>query len=299
MKMNYIEKHPMLAIIVGVVGISLSAIFVRYSAAPSVVTAAYRMIWTVLLMCPLVFGSGEYRRELKEIPKKIVWESALSGVCLALHLALWFESLEHTSVASSTTIVCGEVIWVALGFCIFMHGKMNGKEIFAIVITLLGSVLIAGADFGIGKMQFYGDVLALLAAIVEAAYTLLGRKVRSSTSTMVYTFLVYLFSALTLVMVTLVQGKSLVGYGKSGIVVGLLLAVFSTLLGHSIFSWCLKYFSPAFVSVTKLCEPVVAAVFAAFLFGEIPGLLQVAGSIIILDGVMYYSKVETSEQREK
>ena len=46
-------------------------------------------------------------------------------------------------------------------------------------------------------------------------------------------------------------------------------AIFSTILGHSIFSWCLKYFSPTFVSASKLCEPVVAAVFAGLLFGEV------------------------------
>ena len=75
-------------------------------------------------------------------------------------------------------------------------------------------------------------------------------------------------------------------------VVGLLLSVFSTILGHSIFSWCLKYFSPSFVSASKLCEPVVAAVLAGFLFGEIPGLLQLLGGALILGGVLYYSRLE-------
>ena len=38
--MKYMEKHPMLMILVGVIGISLSAIFVRFSQAPAAVTAA-------------------------------------------------------------------------------------------------------------------------------------------------------------------------------------------------------------------------------------------------------------------
>lgn len=32
--MNYLEQHPMIMIIVGIFGISLSSIFVRYSQAP-------------------------------------------------------------------------------------------------------------------------------------------------------------------------------------------------------------------------------------------------------------------------
>ena len=89
-----------------------------------------------------------------------------------------------------------------------------------------------------------------------------------------------------------VQGENLVAYGWSAVIVGALLAIFSTILGHSIFSWCLKYFSPAFVSASKLCEPVVAAVLAGFLFGELPGLVQILGGILILGGVLWYSRLE-------
>ena len=90
-----------------------------------------------------------------------------------------------------------------------------------------------------------------------------------------------------------VQEQKLLGYGFSPVLVGLLLAVFSTLLGHSIFSWCLKYFSPAFVSASKLCEPVVAAILAAILFGELPGMLMLLGGALILGGVLYYSRLES------
>lgn len=64
------------------------------------------------------------------------------------------------------------------------------------------------------------------------------------------------------------------------------------ILGHSIFSWCLKYFSPSFVSTSKLCEPVVAAILAGFLFAEIPTALQLLGGVLIIGGVLYYSKTE-------
>ena len=210
-----------------------------------------------------------------------------------MSIVLWFESLHHTSVASSTTIVCTEVIWVALGFCLFLGGRLSAKAVLAIVITLTGSMLIALSDSSSEGNYLYGDFLALLAAIVVAVYTLIGRVARTNTSTTIYTFIVYLFSAAALVLITLFQGYSLTGYGASGIVVGLLLAIFSTILGHSIFSWCLKFLSPTFVSASKLCEPVVAALFAVFLFGEIPGILQIAGGLVILGGVLYYSRLES------
>lgn len=287
-----IEKHPMIMIAAGVVGISLSAIFVKYSAAPSAVTAAFRLLWTVVLMTPVVFGKKEVRSELFSIDKKQGMLSVLSGIFLAAHFVLWFESLYHTSVASSTTIVCTEVIWVSFGFCFFMKGKLSGKAITAIAVTFLGSVLIACADSAAGGLHLYGDTLALLAAIAVAVYTLIGRIVRVQVSTTVYTYVVYAACALLLVIICFIQGYHLFDYGISPVIVGLLLSIFSTILGHSIFSWCLKYFSPSFVSASKLCEPVVAAIAAGFLFGEMPRFLQVVGSILILGGVLYYSRIE-------
>ena len=292
--MNYLEKHPMIMIVVGVIGISLSSIFVKYSAAPSAVTAAWRLIWTVLLMTPVVLGKREVRRELGETDRKTALLSVLSGLFLAIHFALWFESLRHTTVASSTTIVCTEVIWVSLGFCMFLKGKLTKKAIAAIGVTFAGSVLIALADSASGDAHLYGDVLALLAAVAVAVYMLIGRVVRTEASTTVYTYLVYTACGAVLMILCMVQGYGLFSFGFSAVIVGLLLAVFSTILGHSIFSWCLKFFSPSFVSASKLCEPVVAAILAGFLFGEVPTALQLLGGGLILGGVFYYSRLERS-----
>ena len=291
--MRYLEKHPMIMIVIGVLGISLSSIFVKYSTAPSAVTAAFRLLWTVLFLTPVVLGKASVRKEMLALPGRLVLLSCLSGLFLAIHFVLWFESLRHTSVASSTTIVCTEVIWVCLGFCLFLKGRLSFRAVCAIAVTLAGSGLIAYADSGSGS-QFYGDILALLAAIAVAVYTLIGRVVREQASTTVYTYMVYAACAAVLVATCALQGQNLFDYGPSPILVGALLAIFSTILGHSIFSWCLKFFSPSFVSASKLCEPVAAAVMAAFLFAEIPAPLQILGGVLILGGVCWYSRIERS-----
>ena len=294
--MKTIEKHPMIMIVIGVIGISLSSIFVKYSSAPSAVTAAFRLLWTVLLMSPAALGKRSIREEFRQMERRSLILSILSGVFLALHFWTWFESLKHTSVASSTTIVCTEVIWVSLGYCLFMKGRLPGKAMIAIAVTLAGSILIACADSMSEGGHLYGDLLALLAAIAVAVYVLIGKVVRSSVSTTVYTYVVYAACAAVLLLISLLQRQRLFAYGPSAVIVGLLLAVFSTILGHSIFSWCLKYFSPSFVSASKLCEPVVASILAAILFAEMPAMLQVAGGILILGGVLYYSRIESGEK---
>ena len=294
--MKYLEKHPMIMILVGILGISMSAIFVKYSTAPSAVTAAWRLLWTVVLMTPAVLGSKKIRRELFSVSGKTLGLSVLSGLFLAAHFVFWFESLAHTSVASSTTIVCTEVIWVALGFCLFLKGKISLKAVAIIGVTFVGSTLIALADSSAGGNRLYGDGLALIAAVAVAVYTLLGREVRKTASTSVYTYIVYIACAAVLLAVCHSQKQDIFGYGISAPVVGLLLAVFSTILGHSVFSWCLKFFSPAFVSASKLCEPVAAGILAAFLFGEMPTMLQMLGGAMVIGGVAAYSRLEGEDR---
>jgi len=291
------RNRPFVMIVVGVLGISLSAIFVKYSSAPSSVTAAYRLLWTVLLMSPAVFLKKSNRREFSEVfrsDKKTAFLSCVSGIFLAIHFVLWFESLSLTSVASSTSIVCTEVIWVALGFCIFLKGRLSRNAILCIALALVGSIMIAFADSTAGG-TLKGDILALVSAIAVAVYTLIGRQVRTNTSTTVYTYIVYVSCALVLVGTVFVQDVGLFSYGLSPVFVGFFLSVFSTILGHSIFSWCLKFFSPSFVSASKLCEPVVASLFAIILFQEIPSFLQISGGLLTVAGVFLYSLVERKE----
>lgn len=79
------EKHPMAMIVLGVLGISVSSILVKFSAAPSAVTAAWRLLWTVALMSPVIWGRKATRRELLGAGRRLAALSALSGVFLAIH----------------------------------------------------------------------------------------------------------------------------------------------------------------------------------------------------------------------
>lgn len=293
--MKYFEKHPVLLVIVGVIGCALAGVFVKSSTAPSTLTAAIRLLWTVLLLSPVTLGSRAFRAELASISRKDALLSGLSGLFLAVHFAIWFESLRYTSVAISTTICCTEVVWVTLGFCLILKGKISGKALLAIGVTLVGNVLIAWADLGTAS-GLLGDLMALAAAVLLAAYTIIGRVVRMNVSTTVYTFICYSACAVALVLACFAQGLDFTAYGPSPYVAGLLLAVFSTIMGHSVFNWCLKYYTPSFVSASKLCIPIASAVFALVAFGEMPTVLQLFGCAVILGGMLWYYSIESREK---
>ena len=285
-----------LILMVGVLGISASAILVRFSQAPSGVLAVYRLGWTVLLLLPVVLL--RYRAELKRVTRRDVLLCAASGVCLAVHFLAWFESLRLTSVSVSTVLVSTEVIFTALGFALFLRGRIPRLGVAAILLAFGGSAVLAlsgGAEAG----ALSGNLLALAAAVASALYTLIGRVQRGHLSTTVYTFLTYLACFVTLVVLTAGSGTPLVGWGARELFMGLALAVLCTLLGHSLFSWCLKYLSPSYVSAAKLCEPVFSTLAAIPLFHEVPTPLQLIGGVVVLGSVLLYTRAERPETVDK
>ena len=283
-------RIPKLILFLGVFSASLSSAFVKSMTAPSSVAATYRLGLTVLLMTPVVLMKPDHRKELCALKPRDVMFCAMSGFFFAFHLYVWFESLKYTSVSSSTVLVNTEVIFAALGYILFFGKRLKKGEWIAIGVALLGSVIIATADGGGEGGALQGDILAAAAAAFTAIYTLIGTRERDHISTTVYTYILYSGSFLTLLAVDLVTGTPLLGYEPIDWIMALCMAVFCTLLGHSVFSWSLKYLTPTYVSTVKLAGPVFASVTAVFLFHEIPGVMQVFGALVVLFGVYLYAR---------
>lgn len=96
-------KSPRLsyfALFFGVFALSTSAIFVKLAAAPSSITAFYRLFFAALIFLPFLLFRKDNRQELLALSKKQWLFGLLSGLFLAIHYVLWFESLHYTSVAS-------------------------------------------------------------------------------------------------------------------------------------------------------------------------------------------------------
>ncbi|HZK54656.1 MAG TPA: EamA family transporter, partial [Desulfosporosinus sp.] len=94
-----------LALFFGVFALSTSAIFVKLADAPSSITAFYRLFFAAFILSPFLLFNKNNRHELLSLSKKQWVFGLLSGLFLAIHYVLWFESLNYTSVASSTVIV--------------------------------------------------------------------------------------------------------------------------------------------------------------------------------------------------
>ncbi|MEF2096433.1 DMT family transporter [Bacillus sp. CFBP9009] len=284
------KVNPYVALAIGVASVSFSAILVKLATAPSGVIAFYRLLFTVLLMLPVFLM--KYRHELKFIEKKDWLYSIAAGVFLAFHFILWFESLNYTSVASSTVLVTLQPLFAFAGAYLFFKERFSMKAILSGIIAIAGSLVISWGDLRISGMALWGDILSLIACALVTGYLLFGQNVRKRISSITYTFVVYAISAAALFFYVIFKGEALAPYPASDWVYFVLLAIFPTLLGHSLFNWSLKWLSTSTLSMGILLEPVGATILAYFILDEPILWTQVLGGTIILGGLMMFLKDE-------
>ncbi|MGM8212462.1 DMT family transporter [Virgibacillus sp. W0430] len=279
--------NPYIAIIIGVISVSTSAVLVKLaSGAPAAIIANYRLLFAVLLMIPYVLL--KHLHEFKLIHKKDWILSALAGVFLAFHFILWFESLNYTSVASSVVLVTLQPIFAFLGTYLFFKERFSFGTIISMIIALFGSTIISWGDFQISGMAFFGDILALLGAVTITAYFLFGQKVRRRLSLMTYTFVVYSISTFTLIIYNVLLQNPFFGYPADHWLYFLALAIFPTFFGHTLFNWALKWLSTSTISMGIVFEPVGASILAYFILGEQITYAQWLGGSIVLFGLFLF-----------
>lgn len=279
--------NPYIAVTIGVISVSTSAIFVKLAdQAPAAIIANYRLLLAVLLMAPIILR--KYRHEIKQINRKDWIFSIFAGVFLAFHFILWFESLNYTSVASSVVLVTLQPIFAFLGTYFFFKERFSYGAIISMLIALIGSIIISWGDFQISGTALFGDTLALLGAVTVTAYFLLGQQVRRNLSIMTYTFVVYGISSITLIMYNLMLGNSFIGYPADHWWIFLALAIFPTFLGHTLFNWALKWLSTSTISMAIVFEPVGASILAYLILDEKITAFQLLGGTIVLFGLFLF-----------
>ncbi|MBP3041897.1 DMT family transporter [Bacillaceae bacterium Marseille-Q3522] len=283
MKSRIMNHYFILAI--AVFSVSTSAVIVKLSSAPSGVIAFYRLFFSVIIMLPFVL---KYMFEFRTIKKKDWLYAFFAGFCLAFHFILWFESLNYTSVASSTVLVTLQPLFAFAGTYLFFHERFSWKAIFSGAFAILGSIIISWGDVQISGAALFGDLLAFIACALITLYLMIGQAVRKRLSLITYTFVVYFFSMITLFGYVLYRQESFFFYGRNEWFYFILLALVPTLLGHTLFNWALKWLSTSTISMAILFEPVGAAILAYFLLKEYVLWSQFVGGIIVITGIAFF-----------
>lgn len=281
-------------LVITIVCISLSAIFAKLSDAPSTILVMYRMFLGCLILSPFFL---KYRNTLKKIRRNEWFAIVFAGMFLAGHFGLWFESLNHTSVASSTLILALQPAIALIGGLVFFKEKVQLRTLLALGVAFIGVVIVGGGNLGLGRDALYGNILSLLSVFSVVFYLLIGQRNVKSINHWVYSFLVFFLAGITMMIFNIVNSIPLTGYSSHDWMVFVLLAIFPT-GAHIIYNMLLNYVNTTTVSMSTLGEPIGASLLAIVLLGEMLTFVEVIGGSLIIMGIYLFLRMQSASNNK-
>ncbi len=278
---------------VALAGVSASGPLMAAAAAPALAIAFWRNAFGALLTGGLQLSRR--RAELRALDRRAVLVSAAAGLLLALHFGTWVPAVKYTSVASATALVATQSVFAAM-IAAALGRRLARVAWLGMLLALIGTALIAGADFSISLRAVTGDLLALAGGLFAAGYVTVGAVARRTMSTSAYTSICYSVCAVMLLAACLVGHQHLGGYSGRAWLLIVLVTVCAQLFGHSLINVVLRSMSATLVSLAILLETPGAALIAAVWLHQVPPASAVPGLVLLFTGLIVVVRASSRER---
>jgi drug/metabolite transporter (DMT)-like permease len=282
--------------------LSTTAIFIRYLTVnyqlPALVLAFWRDVFTALT---LILALAFLRPALLRVKRPDFYYLLGYGLLLAVFNALWTLSVALNGAAVATVLAyCSAGFTALLGWWL-LHERLDWAKLLAVALSLGGCVLVSGAlDPAAWQTNLIGILTGVFSGLCYAIYSLMGRSAAqrglNPWTTLLYAFA---FAAVFLLVANFLPGFSLPGAAKNpgellwlglaldGWGILLLLAAGPTVAGFGLYMVSLSLLPSSVANLIVTLEPAFTAAIAYFFLGERFTFVQIAGSLLILAGVVF------------
>jgi drug/metabolite transporter (DMT)-like permease len=284
------SRVAFLCLLAGGCSIAFAPIFVRLSDTGPVASAFWRCALAVPILWALtVIPSQAQTRPVDTSAKSgaaLRWQLIGAGLFFAGDLGVWHWSIMWTSVANSTLLANLAPIFVTLAGWLFWRQTVTRAFLAGMFIAIAGMFVLVGPEFDVGGTRLAGDALGALTAVFYAGYFLTIKAARdagaSTARLMAWSTTI---TAIALLPVALVSPQPFLAASAQGWLVLLGLALVTQIMGQGLIAYAFAHLPASLSSVSLLIQPVMAALFAWWLFNEPVGPVQFAGGAIVLAGI--------------
>lgn len=281
-----VGERPVVVAALGAMFIASSGVLVRLASSAPVTVAFYRCLYALPLLGLVAYLEKRRFGPLPQRTRNLAW---IAGVFFTIDLVFWHHAID--AVGAGLATVLGNLQVVIVGFAAWAFlGERPRRELFwAIPVVLAGVVLISGAlgEDAYGENPALGVIYGALTSVAYAAFILVlregSRDLRRIGGPLFHATLV---AALAAAVYAPLAGDMQWGprWPEHGWLVALALS--SQVVGWLLISRSLPRLPAAVTSIVLLLQPVGAMVLAAVALGEDPSLVQLAGAVLILAGVV-------------
>lgn len=270
-----------LVLIIALFAVSTSSIIARFlPGVSSIVISLWRLVFASIAVWLYSFLKPQ-----NKIKKQNIIPFILSGFFLSLHFICFYQAVKLTSIANATLLGITAPMFTLLIERFVFKRKFKKIVFIGFAVALIGTIMITGLNFSITDSTEVGKLYGLSAALCIAIVYLLANKIRTDTSTVSYTRLLYLIAATLLFVIASTNGENVFNLNKSDFLWLLALGLIPTILGHSLLYYGIKFTSPTIIASVPLGEPVIASILAWMIFFEKVPFITLTGGILILFGV--------------
>lgn len=225
----------------------------------------YRLAGAALLLLAYLLLT----KKLKKIKfdQNFVWALA-SGFFFFLHLWTYKFASKNTLVSNTMILFATNPVWATLGGQLFFKENIKPRVIFSYMLALIGVFMLVAQNLQLTPENHLGNVSALVSAFFYALYMLTGKKARAHMENFDFSLVLYSTCASMFAIAILSTDSPMTGFDAISwwSVLGLILL--PTFLGHMSFTYLVKHMNLSLMSCGKLIEPIIATIFAYFLFSE-------------------------------
>ncbi len=289
--LSEVSAHPprlaLLSLILGAMCIAFAPIFVRLADVGPVSVVAWRLGLSIpfaLLWCWRIRHQPQAPHARRGVAAYGLL--VLSGVFLAIDLALWHIAIHYTSVANSTFILNLAPIFVTLGAWALFGEVIGGGFLLALLAAICGAGLLVRASFDVSPRDLMGDFIALAAAIFYAGYQLTVKHCRRHFATAHILAGTAIVTPLVLAPVIVVMDEQVMPASLQGWGAVLGIALICQVFGQGLITWAVGHLRANLASVLLLVQPVTAAWLAILIFNEQMSLPRFIGCGLVLAGLV-------------
>lgn len=281
------------ALFVGLVILGFSPVLVRAAQAPGVVVGIYRVgIGALVLTIPFL----QQLRAGVRITRPAFWFSALAGVLFGADVAAWTSGIVISGATIPTLLANTAPLWVGLGAWLLFKEQLTARFWLGLALAILGAALVLGLGLGGVITLDLGALLGALAGVFYGAYFLATQRARSDLALIPFFWIAAVFSTLTMLLILLVLGQSLTGYSQATYLNFLVQGVVIQAGGWMLISFAQGHLPASLVAPTLLGQPVITALLAGPILGEVLRPNDLLGGAAVLAGILL---VHTSRRQRK
>lgn len=270
-----------LALIVGILSISVYPVIIKLNPAPSLISAFYRMAIAAALLIPYVLITKQF----KIVNLKSTLIAVASGLFIAADVSMWNFAIKESSATQATLLVNLAPIWVGIGAYLFLKHNPTRNFWIGAMVAFIGMMVMIGLKT-IFKLEFdRALVLGIAAGVCYAGYILTSKRALNQMDLLSFFSVSLLSSSIFLGVLNVGLGTPFVGFSASTWSLLIIQGIFSQLMAWMLINYAIKRMRATRVSLSLLSQAFFSSLLAWFFLKEEITLNMIIGGLILLGGI--------------